>query len=221
MSTRIVVTGFEPWEHGTENPTLDVLDRLDSANDIDGELSTVRLPVDSARLAGIVEETLERVRPDLWISLGLAPGSAVIAVERIAGNVLDFPVADNAGHQPSGDPVFADGPPAYFSTLPIKTIAFGLRAAGIPAKISNSASTYGCNQMMYTTLHLIARRRLPTRAGFIHVPASPALAAKQTYPLVDMPSMDIGMMSDAVKKAVAMALATETGIDLREPAFNY
>lgn len=221
MSARIVVTGFEPWEHGTENPTLDVLDRLDSANDIDGELSTVRLPVDSARLAGIVEETLERVRPDLWISLGLAPGSAVIAVERIAGNVLDFPVPDNAGHQPGGEPVFADGPPAYFATLPVKTIAFGLRAAGIPAKISNSASTYGCNQMMYTTLHLIARRELPTRAGFIHVPASPALAAKQTYPLVDMPSMDVGMMSDAVKKAVALALATEAGIDLREPAFNY
>jgi pyroglutamyl-peptidase len=221
MSARIVVTGFEPWEHGTENPTLDVLDLLDRANDIAGELSTVRLPVDSARLAGIVEETLDRVRPNLWISLGLAPGSAVIAVERIAGNVLDFPVPDNAGHQPGGDPVFAEGPPAYFSTLPIKTIAFGLRAAGIPAKISNSASTYGCNQMMYTALHLIARRGFPTRAGFIHVPASPSLAAKQAYPLIDMPSMDVGLMSSAVRKAIALTLATDADTDLREPAFNY
>ncbi len=89
MTARIVVTGFEPWEHGTENPTLEVLDRLDRSNDVEGELSTVRLPVDSSRLAGIVGETLDRVRPDLWISLGLAPGSSVIAVERIAANVLD------------------------------------------------------------------------------------------------------------------------------------
>jgi pyroglutamyl-peptidase len=219
MTARIVVTGFEPWEHGTENPTLEVLDRLDRSNDVDGELSTVRLPVDSSRLAGIVGETLSRVRPDLWISLGLAPGSSVIAVERIAANVLDFPVPDNAGHQPGGDPVFADGPAAYFATLPVKAIAFGLRSSGIPAKISNSASTYGCNQVMYTALHLIRRHGLPTRAGFIHIPASPCLAAQQVYPQVEMPSMCVDLTTRAVQKAIALALQTEA--DLQEPAFNY
>lgn len=219
MTAKIVVTGFEPWEHGTENPTLEVLDRLNRSNDVEGELSTVRLPVDSSRLADIVEETLDRVRPDLWISLGLAPGSSVIAVERIAANVLDFPVPDNAGHQPGGDPVFADGPAAYFATLPVKAITFGLRSSGIPTKLSNSASTYGCNQMMYTTLHLIARQGLSTRAGFIHVPASPSLAAKQVYPQVEMPSMCVDLTTRAVQKAIALALQTEA--DLQEPAFNY
>ena len=219
MTTKIVVTGFEPWEHGTENPTLEVLDRLDRSNDVEGELSTVRLPVDSSRLAGIVGETLDRVRPDLWISLGLAPGSSVIAVERIAANVLDFPVPDNAGHQPGGDPIFADGPAAYFAPLPVKAITFGLRSGGIPAKLSNSASTYGCNQMMYTTLHLIARQGLSARAGFIHVPASPSLAAKQVYPQVEMPSMCVDLTTRAVQKAIALALQTEA--DLQEPAFNY
>jgi len=219
MTAKIVVTGFEPWEHGTENPTLEVLDRLDRSNDVEGELSTVRLPVDSSRLANIVGETLDRVRPDLWISLGLAPGSSVIAVERIAANVLDFPVPDNVGHQPGGEPVFVDGPAAYFATLPIKAITFGLRSSGIPSKISNSASTYGCNQMMYTTLHLIARQGLSTRAGFIHVPASPSLAAKQVYPQVEMPSMCVDLATHAVQKAIALAL--QTGADLQEPAFNY
>ena len=219
MTAKIVVTGFEPWEHGTENPTLEVLDRLDRSNDVEGELSTVRLPVDSSRLADIVGETLDRVRPDLWISLGLAPGSSVIAVERIAANVLDFPVPDNAGHQPGGDPVFADGPAAYFATLPVKAITLGLRSSGIPTKLSNSASTYGCNQMMYTTLHLIARQGLSTRAGFIHVPASPSLAAKQVYPQVEMPSMCVDLTTHAVQKAIVLALQTEA--DLQEPAFNY
>jgi pyroglutamyl-peptidase len=219
MTAKIVVTGFEPWEHGTENPTLEVLDRLDRSNDVEGELSTVRLPVDSSRLANIVGETLDRVRPDLWISLGLAPGSSVIAVERIAANVLDFPVPDNAGYQPGGEPIFADGPAAYFATLPVKAITFGLRSGGIPTKISNSASTYGCNQMMYTILHLVARQGLSTRAGFIHVPASPSLAAQQVYPQVEMPSMCIDLTTRAVQKAITLALQTKA--DLQEPAFNY
>lgn len=219
MTAKIVVTGFEPWEHGTENPTLEVLDRLDRSNDVEGELSTVRLPVDSSRLANIVEETLDRVRPDLWISLGLAPGSSVIAVERIAANVLDFPVPDNAGHQPGGEPIFADGPAAYFATLPVKAITFGLRSSGIPTKISNSASTYGCNQMMYTTLHLIARQGLSTRAGFIHVPASPSLAAQQVYPQIEMPSMCVNLTTRAVQKVITLALQTKA--DLQEPTFNY
>ena len=219
MSAKIVITGFEPWEHGTENPTLEVLDRLDRSNQAEGELSTVRLPVDSSRLAGIVGETLDRVRPDLWISLGLAPGSSVIAVERIAANVLDFPVPDNAGHQPGGEPVFPDGPAAYFATLPVKAITFGLRSSGIPTKISNSASTYGCNQMMYTVLHLVARQGLSTRAGFIHIPASPSLAAQQVYPQVEMPSMCVDLTTLAVQKAIALALQNKA--DLHEPAFNY
>ena len=138
MTPRIVVTGFEPWAHGTENPTLAVLDQLDAANDMQGDLTTVRLPVEAKRLASIVAATLERVKPDIWISLGLAPGLAVVAVERIAANVMDFPIPDNVGVQYGGEPVFEGGPDGRIATLPVKAIANALRAAGIPAKISNS-----------------------------------------------------------------------------------
>ena len=44
---KIVVTGFEAFAHGTENPTLAVLDQLEAANDLPGDLATVRVPVDS------------------------------------------------------------------------------------------------------------------------------------------------------------------------------
>ena len=94
-----------------------------------------------------------------------------------------------------------------------------MRAAGIPAKISNTASTYGCNQMMYTSLHLIAAKGLATRAGFLHVPASPSLAAQQVYPQIDMPSMCVELITRAVRKAIALALTTK--VDLRDPAYNY
>jgi pyroglutamyl-peptidase len=219
MTRKIVVTGFEPWQHGTENPTLDVLNQLEQANAVPGELTTIRLPVDTTKLAAIVEEALDRVVPDVWISLGLATGHSVIAVERMAANVRDFPIPDNGGHQPSGDPVFADGPAAYLSTLPVKAITFALRAAGIPAKLSNSPSTYLCNQMMYTVLHLIDRKRMPTKAGFIHVPATPSYVAKQAYPFVEMPSMSIELMTDAVLESLA-AIAAATR-DIQVPTFNY
>ena len=70
---KIVVTGFEPFAHGSENPTLEVLAQLRRANDIEGDLTTIQLPVDSARIAAITSENLDSLRPDLWISLGLAP----------------------------------------------------------------------------------------------------------------------------------------------------
>ena len=219
MAAQIVVTGFEPWAHGTENPTLEVLDQLRASNDIEGDLRTVRLPVESDKLADITSRTLDEVKPDLWISLGLAPGLAVIAVERIAANVMDFPIPDNAGTQHGGNPVFEGGPAAHMATLPVKTIATELRKSGVPAKISNSPSTYLCNQMMYTVLHLVEQKGLKTRAGFIHVPAHPSLAAKQEYPLVEMPSMSTELMTKAVKQAIRISLSVEQ--DHRQPAFNY
>lgn len=216
---KIVVTGFEAFAHGTENPTLDVLARLRTAGDVEGDLTTLALPVDSARLAGIVGAALDENRPDIWISLGLAAGLAVVAVERIAANVMDFPIPDNVGLQHGGGPVFAAGPAAHMATIPVKAIASALRADGIPAKVSNSPSTYLCNQMMYTVLHLIAEKRLSTRAGFIHVPAHPAYVARQSYPHVEMPSMSVDLMVAAVKLAIATASKVER--DHREPAFNY
>jgi pyroglutamyl-peptidase len=184
MSARIVVTGFEPWGPNAENPTLEILDLLKAADDVEGDLTLLRLPVDSSKIAGITAKILDEVQPDLWISLGLAAGLAVVAVERIAAN----------------------GPAAHMTTLPVELIVSHLRESGIPAKISNSASTYLCNQMMYTVLHLIAKKGMETRAGFIHVPAHPRLAALQQYPLAEMPSMGVELMVQAVRKAIRISL---------------
>jgi hypothetical protein len=51
------------------------------------------------------------------------------------------------------------------------------------------------------------------------VPAHPSFVAKQIYPLVEMPSMGIELMTDAVKKAIRMAVAVDQ--DHLEPTFNY
>ena len=216
---RVVLTGYEPWSHASENPTLDLLERARERNFADIELVTLPVPVESARIAPLVDEALESHRPDVWISLGLYPGSPVIAVERTAANVMDFPVPDNADARPVDEPVFADGPFAYRSTLPIKAMVAAMHGRGVPAKVSNTASTYLCNQIMYTALHLAHEKGLPTRAGFIHVPCSPGYVAQASYPEHEFPSMSLDLMSEAVDAAIVTA--TEREDDIAEPPGGY
>jgi pyroglutamyl-peptidase len=220
MATRkVVVTGYEPWEHGSENPTLEILSELRNVNFEDAVLAMIQVPVDTTAITGIVDRALDEHHPDVWISLGLYPGLPVIAIERLAANVLDYPFPDNRGHQPYDREVFPGGATAYRATLPIKAIAGEVRRRGIPVKISNTASTYACNQIMYTALHLIARKKLATRGGFIHVPCTPAYVAKQSYPYHEYPSMHLDLMVDAVKTAIATALCRDT--DIEAPPTGY
>ena len=206
MSTkRVVVTGYQPWAHAAENPTLDVLSHLRGRNFDDIEMITVEVPVETDKITPLVEETLDKHEPDVWISLGLYPGASVVAVERLAANVRDFPVPDNVGEQPYDEPVFAEGPAAYEATIPIKAIVKEINDLGVPAKVSNTASTYLCNQIMYSALHLVEQKDMETKSGFIHVPCSPAYVAKADYPEHEYPSMSVDLMCRAVETAVETA----------------
>ncbi len=216
---RVVLTGYEPWGHAPENPTLELLERTRQRNYKDIELITLSVPVESETITPLVDETLDEYRPDVWISLGLYPGLAVVGVERTAANVKDFPVEDNVGAKPHDEPVFADGPFAYQATLPIKAIVQSINKRGIPAKVSNSASTYLCNQIMYSTLHLSKQKALSTRAGFIHVPCSPNYVANADYPEHELPSMSLDLMSDAVDAAIKTAAKRKT--DIKAPPKGY
>lgn len=215
----VVLTGYEPWAHATENPTLELLERARERNYADINLVTLRVPVESGKITALVDEALDEYRPDIWISLGLYPGLAVIGVERTAANVKDFPVADNVNARPHDEPVFADGPYAYQATLPIKAIVRDLNARAIPAKVSNSASTYLCNQIMYSALHLVRDKKLDTRAGFIHVPCSPQYVAKAAYPEHEFPSMSLELMSDAIDTAIITSVNCPT--DIKAPPKGY
>ena len=216
---RVVLTGYEPWSHASENPTLDLLDKARERNFADIELITLRVPVESERLGPLVDEALEAHRPDIWISLGLFPGSSVIAVERTAANVKDFPVPDNVEVQPVDEPVYPDGPFAYQSTLPIKAMVAAMNDRAIPAKVSNTASTYLCNQIMYTALHLVQEKGLETRAGFVHVPCTPGYVAQASYPEHEWPSMSLDLMDEAVDAAITTAARQDT--DIAEPPKGY
>ena len=121
------------------------------------------------------------------LCVGQAGGRAAIGLERVAINVNDARIADNAGQQPVDEPVVAGGPNAYFSTLPLKACVQALKAAGLPAEVSNTAGTFVCNHVFYSLMHALAQHtgRPAVPAGFVHLPWMPE-QGKPSLPLADM-----------------------------------
>jgi len=172
----ILLTGFEPFGGYKHNPSAEVAEALHRRTVGDVAIYGAILPVHHARAAALVNQLVRDVAPRAIVHLGLAGGRARLALERVAVNVMDFEIADNAGYRAAGEPCVAGGPAAYFSTLPLEAIQEALGAQGVPAYLSSSAGTYLCNQTFYTTRHLLESRGLRTPAGFIHLPPALPLA---------------------------------------------
>ena len=201
----LLVTGFEPFGGLATNPSLEVAKALDGRAVGDAVVRGAVLPVHHAGTVPEVLRLLDELDPAAIVHLGLAPGRARIALERVAVNVMDYDTADNAGYRARGEPCATGGPAAYFATLPLDAILAALLAEGIPAYVSNTAGTYLCNQTMYGTLHALAQRGHHVRAGFIHLPLLPAMVAASG---LEQPSMDAGLMVRAVE--IALGVVTRT-----------
>jgi pyroglutamyl-peptidase len=197
----ILVTGFEPFGTHTANPTEGLAKAVDGRRvggvDIVGQV----LPVHHADAARRITATLAETRPSAVVHLGLAAGRARVALERVAVNVMDYEVADNAGYRASGEPCVPGGPAAYFSTLPLAAMLKALTDEGIPAYTSNTAGTYLCNQTLYWTLHAARDLARPPAVGFIHFPLLPAMVATAG---LEQPSMDFPLMVRAVETVLGV-----------------
>jgi len=205
----VLVTGFEPFGGDVRNPSWEVCERLPGS--IAGlRVERQRVPCEFLRSIQIVAEAIERLRPALVVCLGLAGGRTQLSVERVAINTDDARIPDNAGARPIDEPIAPDGPPAYFATLPVKTMVAAMRKAGVPAEVSNSAGTYVCNHLMYGVLHFIAASGKHARAGFIHVP----YAEDQVLEKPGAPAMALATMVKGVEAAIAAAVATTRDVKL-------
>ena len=211
----ILVTGFDPFGGESANPSWEICNRL--PREIGGmRVETCRVPCEFRRAIEVVAEAIERHRPSFVVSLGQAGGRSRIGVERVAINVDDARIPDNAGAQPVDEEIAANGPPAYFATLPVKAMARAIRAAGIPAEVSNSAGTYVCNHVMYGVLHFLAASKREARAGFIHVP----YAESQVVDKRDAPGMSVESMTRAVQAAIGAAIEHRHDIGATEGALD-
>ena len=203
----ILLTGFEPFGGYKHNPSAEVAEALHRRSVGDVAIYGAILPVHHARAAALVNQLVRDVAPRAIVHLGLAGGRARLALERVAVNVMDFEIADNAGYRAAGEPCVAGGPAAYSSTLPLEAIQEALGAEGVPAYLSSSAGTYLCNQTFYTTRHLLESRGLRTPAGFIHLPLSPAMVVASG---LDQPSMDVPLIIRAIELALRVVAQSTT-----------
>jgi pyroglutamyl-peptidase len=180
-----LVTGFGPFGKVERNPSESIVRELDGARIAGHDVVGRILPVSAESTPGAVRAALEETDPAVALLLGVAPGRAALAAERVAINVLDFEEPDNDGALPVDLPIEAAGPAAYLSTLPLRAVVETWQRAGIPGYVSYTAGTYLCNAALYTALHATADEPLPV--GFVHLPSLPAEVAGRRPPEPSMP----------------------------------
>ncbi len=201
---RIVVAGYGAWGAFEDNPAALILDGLKSRDCGNCEVVTRKVPVVTASLYDCVEKALLELQPDAWIGLGVAASATGIRAEMVACNWRHFDVPDSSGESVHLQSIIDDGPVAYNADFPNEETVAALKAAGIPAEFSFSAGAHMCNQMLYTSRHLIETHGLRALCGFLHVPQTPAHVAKQTSAEPMGASMSLAMMTDAVAIAVKL-----------------
>lgn len=198
---KILVTGFDPFGGEAVNPAYEAVKLLPD-NIAGAEIVKLEIPTEFERSMELLEEAIGREMPDAVISVGQAGGRAEITPERVAINLADARIPDNAGNQPVDEPLAADGPAAYFATLPLKEMVKNVQDRGIPCRISYSAGTYVCNSVMYRVLHLAEVSGMGFCAGFIHVPYATQQTVTKPAGTPGMALADIARGLEAAVEAV-------------------
>lgn len=203
----ILVTSFEPFGGSPVNPTMEIARLLADLPCAQGSRAYVTLPVVTGESPGSawarLLPILESMRPDAVVALGESAKADRVQFERVAVNLRDARIADNAGVQLSDASVIDDAPNAHFATLPLRAMLATCESVGVPAQLSLSAGTFLCNELMFRLLH----RARPAAAGFIHVPQLPIQATARGGPSMDAYTTARGV--HAALETLAQTLRTE------------
>lgn len=193
---KVLVTGFTPFGGEQINPSWEAVKHLPERI---GEMTITNreIPTEFDVACAALRAAMDELRPDAVLSVGQYGGANGIRVERVAVNLRDARIADNAGAKPVDEPVVPGAPDAYFATLPTRWIVEKLREQDIPAQLSYSAGTFVCNNLLYCALHESERSNPALRCGFVHVPYLPEQAKDGSAP-----SMGLEMMAKALHIAV-------------------
>ncbi|RDH77348.1 pyroglutamyl-peptidase I [Mycolicibacterium moriokaense] len=214
--SKVLVTGFGPYADTPVNPAQLTAEAVDGLTIAGAKVVSRIVPNAYFESIAAAVAAVEEEKPDLLIMLGEFGGRAVITVERLAQNLNDcarYGVADTAGRVLTGEPTAVDGPVAYWATTPNRAMVSAMRRAGIPADLSDAAGTFVCNHLMYGMLHHIATNDLPIRAGWIHLPYLPEVAALDRN--LGAPSMSVETLATGVSAGIEAAV--EHAVDTEEP----
>lgn len=205
----VLLTGFDPFGGEELNPSWLAVQALHGKQIAGHRIVAAQLPTVFGASLTALASLLRAHRPALVVCVGQAGGRSAVSLERVAININDARIADNAAAQPVDTPVVPGGPAAYFSTLPIKAMRHALQQEGIATEVSQTAGTFVCNHVFYGLMHTLATKRgfARTRGGFIHVPWLPEQG---------MPSMPLEDIARGLRVALRCALQTQT--DMAEQA---
>lgn len=195
---KILVTGFEPFGNEKTNPSWEAVKLLPDL--INGsKVIKAKLPVVFDSCYKIIGDLIKNENPEAVLHIGQAGGRTCITPEFVAINQRNG--IDNADREYRDQKVIIDGPDAYFATLPVRQMTDKLIESNIPAKISYSAGTYVCNNLMYSSLHYIAIHKLNIPSGFIHIPYSAEQAAAHNGKYA---FMDIKTAASGIEKCISV-----------------
>ena len=206
---KLLLTAFSPFGGEKINPSLEAV-KLVKDKILETDIIKLEVPTVFGKSIKIVADAIEKEKPDYVLCIGQAGGRYGITPERVAINIDDARIPDNEGNQPIDIPIFADGEPAYFSNLPVKSIVEEIRKEGLPASLSNSAGTYVCNHLMYGVLYTLSKKFKEVKGGFIHVPFVP----EQTVDKPDKPSMSLTDIVRGLEAAIKAAVENQTDINV-------
>lgn len=183
---KILVTGFDHFGGDKINPAIEAVKKLPDTIKA-AEIIKLEIPTVFNKSAKVVEKAIKEYHPNYVLNVGQAGGRYALTPERVAININDGRIPDNEGYQPLGEPIHDDGETAYFTQLPIKAEVRAIRAAGVPAEVSNTAGTYVCNHIMYQVQYMREKEFPNIKAGFIHIPFLPEQVVKRP----NTPSMNL------------------------------
>jgi pyroglutamyl-peptidase len=211
----VLVTGFEAFGDDPSgqglNPSALAAQALHGAHIHGHSVVSAVLPCVFGHAAVTLKKLIKQHQPRMVVCVGQAGGRAGLSLERVAINLDDAPLADNAGALRSATPVVARGPAAYFSTLPLTAMLAALQRKGVPCELSSTAGHFVCNHVFYALMHSLANNtpRHAVPAGFIHVPYLPDQAVASG--LANMPSMALDEITQGLQIALVAALSACAG----------
>ena len=207
---KILVTGFDPFGSDKINPAIEAVKKLPDT--IKGaKIIKLEIPTVFNKSAQVVHQAIVKEQPDYVLNVGQAGGRSALTPERVAININDGRIPDNDGYQPLGEPIQADGDTAYFTQLPIKAMAKAIRAAGLPAIVSNTAGTYVCNHIFYQVQYMRTKEFPKLKAGFIHIPFLP----EQVITRPNQPSMALADIVKGLTAAIGAIVERDGQSDIK------
>ncbi len=199
-----MLTGYETFLDIKVNPSIEAARLLEGKTYHGYKIVIEELPMKYAEIRDIIRELVEKHEPAAVICTGVSSIGTGITVERVAINMGNAREGDDFGYTEVDQILNPNGPVAYWSTLPIREIMEKINENGIPAYISNSAGTQGCNLVFYHLMDYIAEKNMGIPGGFIHLPRLPENAVNSRNPSMSL--MDSGKALEVAVKVVARKL---------------